>query len=405
MKNKYFNTGLTFVLFVIMISTAVALWRGIIPIDWLASLGYEGIFFVSLINGIAPVGGPSQIATFFVASKLNPLAVGLAAGIGGAIGELAGYAFGYFFRSAQTANIELKIQRIANWRFLRVSQERSFIPLFVLASIPNPFFDPVSAIAGSLRIGFVRYFIPVLLGKIVRHLAIAYAGYYMIDMNIELIFSYPLMVAFIDSGLFVVIVFCIALVAWLVRSVFESEPDPFLLSFTFFAFAGQCILTAEMLRGILTAEAVVVGQQEVIVLVLFLPAVIFLLLQTFVVRWQVDKTVKHYERLLKSYGIGERSPEEIASWAAVLIRITGVDFFPEFYLEYIKVGSPREKRREQAVSIIPRGKFNVGDDGIVSNALIVPQEDRTLLWRCYALICFLSWAVFVICILVARSHK
>src|SRR5205085_8654937 len=138
MKNRYVRVGIMLVLLAFMCAAAIALWRGAIPIEWLVSLGYKGIFVLSLINGIAPIGGPSQIATFFVAGKLNPMAVGLAAGIGGAIGELAGYAFGYSFRAAQSDKVERKIQRIANWRLLRISRERSFIPLFVLASIPNP---------------------------------------------------------------------------------------------------------------------------------------------------------------------------------------------------------------------------------------------------------------------------
>ncbi|MDT4896715.1 MAG: hypothetical protein QOH25_1792 [Acidobacteriota bacterium] len=178
MKSRYIHGGITLILLTFMCATAIALWRGVIPIEWLASLGYKGIFVISLINGIAPVAGPSQVATFFVASKLNPLAVGVTAGAGGAIGELAGYAFGYSFRAAQSEEGERKIERIANWRFLRITRERSFVPLFVLASVPNPFFDPASVIAGSLRIGFARYFIPVLLGKITRHVLIGLAGYY-----------------------------------------------------------------------------------------------------------------------------------------------------------------------------------------------------------------------------------
>jgi membrane protein YqaA with SNARE-associated domain len=204
-----------------MSATAIALWRGLIPIDWLASLGYKGIFFLSLVNGIAPVAGPSQIATFFVASKLNPLAVGLAAGIGGAIGELAGYAFGYSLRAAQSEAVDRKIQRIANWRFIRISRERSFAPLFILASIPNPFFDPASALAGSLRIGFTRYFVPVLLGKTVRHLAIAYAGYYAISGYVAAALREVLMMIDFDAVGFVAGVFGIALISWLVPTPFK----------------------------------------------------------------------------------------------------------------------------------------------------------------------------------------
>jgi membrane protein YqaA with SNARE-associated domain len=161
-----------------MVAAAVALWKGVISAEWLASFGYKGIFVLSLINSVSPIAGPSQIATFFVASKLNPLLVGIVGGVGGAIGELTGYLLGYSFRASLSEESEREFERFGNWRFIRISRERSFVPLFVLASIPNPFFDPASALAGSLRITFTRYFIPVLLGRTLRHVVIAYAGYY-----------------------------------------------------------------------------------------------------------------------------------------------------------------------------------------------------------------------------------
>ena len=377
-------------------AVAVALWRGVIPIDWLASLGYTGIFFLSLINGVAPVGGPSQIATFFVASKLNPLAVGLAAGIGGAIGELAGYAFGFSLRESQTVNVEHKIQRISNWRFLRISRERSFFPLFVLASIPNPFFDPVSALAGLLRIGLARYFIPVLLGKTVRHVVIAYAGYYSISADNSLILERISMIILDDRVWFVIGVIGIALLAWLVRSFAESEPDPFLLNFTFFAFAGQCILTVELIRE---------GNPRGIVLGLDLLAVILVIVQILIFQAQTSRTLEHYKDILEKNNIGGCSPDEMERWAAALVRITGVDFYPEFYRILSKGLGPRDKQRKQAVSILPRDKFKCDEGGVTSATLTIPAQERKVLWRLYAGICILSWAVFVACILVARGHQ
>ena len=168
-----------------MAAAAVALWRGVISVEWLASFGYKGIFIISLINSVSPIAGPSQIATFLVASKLNPLLVGVAGGVGGSIGELSGYQFGYSFRGSLSDESERKFKRFRNWRFIRISHERSFVPLFILASIPNPFFDPVSALAGSLRIGFTKYFFPVLLGRTLRHVIIAYAGFYSVSLNLR----------------------------------------------------------------------------------------------------------------------------------------------------------------------------------------------------------------------------
>lgn len=169
---------LALIVLLAMVAMAVALWRGAISVGWLASFGYKGIFLLSLINSVSPIAGPSQIATFLVGSKLNPMLVGVSGGVGGAIGEVTAYAFGYFFRGSLSPESERRFERLKNWRFIRVSQERSFLPLFLLASIPNPFFDPVSALAGSLRISLVKYFVPILLGRTLRHVIIAYAGYY-----------------------------------------------------------------------------------------------------------------------------------------------------------------------------------------------------------------------------------
>jgi membrane protein YqaA with SNARE-associated domain len=178
LNSKYIYKGLTLLSLLAMAAASVALWRGVVSAERLTSFGYKGIFVLSLINSVSPVAGPSLIATFFLAGKLNPLLVGVAGGLGGAIGELTGFVVGYSFRASLSDEFEHKFERFKNWRFVRVSRERSFVTLFVLASIPNPFFDPVSALAGSLRIPLAKYFVPVLLGRTVRHVVIAYAGYY-----------------------------------------------------------------------------------------------------------------------------------------------------------------------------------------------------------------------------------
>ncbi|MBC8029038.1 MAG: VTT domain-containing protein [Pyrinomonadaceae bacterium] len=184
LNNRYVHISLTLLILLAMAAAGVALWRGAISVEWLASFGYRGIFVFSLINSVSPVAGPSQIATFLVASRLNPLLVGVAGGVGGTIGELSGYVFGYSFRASLSDESQRKFERFGNWRFIRVSRERSFLPLFLLASIPNPFFDPVSALAGSLRIPLAKYFVPVLMGRTLRHVIIAYAGYYATSGNV-----------------------------------------------------------------------------------------------------------------------------------------------------------------------------------------------------------------------------
>jgi membrane protein YqaA with SNARE-associated domain len=380
-----------------MVGVAVALWRGVIPIEWLASLGYKGIFFLSFINGVAPVAGPSQIVTFFAARRLNPLGVGMAAGIGGAIGELATYVFGYSFREAQSAETEEKIQRLMKSPFLRVSREYSFVPLFVLASFPNPFFKPACVAAGSLEIGLRRYFLPVLLAKTMRHVIIAYAGFYSIYLNIGSILGGASMTEFLSSGWFVGAVFGIALLVWSVRSIAESEPDPFVLNFTFFAFAGQCILTAELARQ---------DKLNPTVAGLALVGVIVLLAQIFVFRGHVNKTTDHYKNLLQKFKPSKYNDAEIEKWADVIVRITSVDFWPQLYIGWSKgFGSgPRGRRRSQALMVLAEGDFKCGEGGITSEALTVPEDERRWPWRIHAFLCFLSWAIFIGCMQVAKRQ-
>jgi membrane protein YqaA with SNARE-associated domain len=377
-----------------MVAIGVGFWRGVIPIEWLVLLGYRGLFVLSLANGVAPFGGPSQVATFLLGSKLNPFAVGAVAGVGGAIGELVGYGFGYSLRGAQPANIARRIDQIAGSRVLRLSREHSFVPLLILASIPNPFFDPASALAGSLRIGLTRYFVPVLLGKTIRHVVIAYAGYYIISQRALSKVDPDMITTLLASGGFLLAVLGIALVAWVVRSFAESDPDPLLLNFTFFAFAGQCILTGELARE---------GNAGGPILILLLFAVILVLFQVLTIRNQATKTLEHYKQLLQTNKVGTTAPAEIDQWAAVLLRITGVDFYPEFWSRWSFGIGPRAARREQAISVLPSDIFDLGQ--VTPEALMVAPERRKGLWRAYALICGSSWLVFIICILAARRHS
>jgi hypothetical protein len=202
----------------------------------------------------------------------------------------------------------------------------------------------------------------------------------------------------IESISFIAAVLGITLLVWLVRSIAESNPDPFLLNLTIFAFAGQCVATAERVR-----EANASG----VVFALLLIAVILLLLQAFIIRTEWATTIRHYKEVLESNKVGELSSAEIERWALLLLRITGVDFYPEFYMG-ITAGprhGPRHNLRKQAISILPPSEFKVGSSGVTASALIVPAHERKWLWRTYVLICMLSWSVFIVSLLVPAWHE
>jgi hypothetical protein len=121
---------------------------------------------------------------------------------------------------------------------------------------------------------------------------------------------------------FFLAVFGIAMLLWFLRTLVESDPDPFFLNFTFFAFAGQCIRTSELLET---------GRIQPVHGGLLLGAAIIVAVQVFVMKKHKRITMEHYKTELKSRKTDGCSEREIDHWASVLLQITGVDFHPGGY--------------------------------------------------------------------------
>lgn len=201
-----------------------------------------------------------------------------------------------------------------------------------------------------------------------------------------------------DSLEFVGIVVAIAIFAWLVRSSIESEPDPLLLNLTFFAFAGQCVLTGELM-----------GENkpcDLIKLIWLLDLITFILvfIQVRIVMAHASTTIEHYERLLKD---NEAREDKIGQWAEILFRITGADLFPQFYQRFFRLRFFKNtpgRRRRQAISILPRELFKENNHKINEAALLIAADDRKWPWRIYAIVCLMAWILFIACIVVGRNH-
>src|ERR1044071_8956453 len=201
---------------------------------------------------------------------------------------------------------------------------------------------------------------------------------------------------YIEPLLFVAVLILIALISWLVRTFLESNPAPLLSNFTFFAFAGQCILTPEQVRE---------GIPNGTVFGLLLVGLCLLLFQVLTIRAQAQKTLEHYTHLLEENRVGNLPSDQIKHWAELLLHITDVDFFPEFYAKLIDFNvSPLQRRRNEAIWILSANQFRLGPGGITPDSLLVPREERRLLWRLYVAICFLSWNIFIMSIFLARPH-
>ncbi|HEY88198.1 MAG TPA: VTT domain-containing protein [Thermoflexia bacterium] len=137
-----------------------------------AAWGYPGIFLVALVGSatiIFPV--PHLALIFALGAVFNPWCVGLAAGLGDTGGELTGYLAGYALDDVLERG---KLYA----RFERWMTNYGDLTLFVLALIPNPFFDLASIIGGLAGFPLPRFLLATWLGKTLKAVGIAWAGYY-----------------------------------------------------------------------------------------------------------------------------------------------------------------------------------------------------------------------------------
>jgi uncharacterized membrane protein YdjX (TVP38/TMEM64 family) len=136
--------------------------------------GYLGVFLINLIASstiIFPL--PAAAFVFGLGVVLNPLFIGLAAGLGAAIGEFTGYGIGRGGRRI----IRRKWKKQINDIDKLFAKYGGFFVIFIFAATPLPD-DIAGIVAGVFKYPVKKYFLAVLLGKIVLNVVIAYAGFY-----------------------------------------------------------------------------------------------------------------------------------------------------------------------------------------------------------------------------------
>lgn len=189
----------------------------------------------------------------------------------------------------------------------------------------------------------------------------------------------------------------IALLMWVCRSFVQSDPDPLYLNLTFFAFTAQCLRTVDFAGD---------GANESFLIKLLAPGALMVLVQVRIMQAHMKTTLAHYQALLRAHRMPRCSDGDVAHWASILLLITGVDFAPGSYgwLRSLFDAEPREKRRIEAFSILPKNRFRVDhESGLTADALTVPLERRRRLWFLYVFTFILSWTVFVIALVKAQK--
>jgi len=156
------------VLFSIGITVGIILMRD--HIREFAIYGYPGIFLITLIgNATLILPAPTYAIVFAVGGVMDPFAVGVVAGLGAALGEMTGYLAGIGGRGV----IE---NRAIYDQFEYWMRRAGWLVIFLLAALPNPFFDIGGMVAGALRMPVLRFLIACWAGKSVRFIVLGLTG-------------------------------------------------------------------------------------------------------------------------------------------------------------------------------------------------------------------------------------
>jgi len=163
------------VLTIVMAVAVIYFWD---YVQRLEGYGYAGVVFISILGGatiLVPV--PMLAVIFALGGVLTPYWVGVANGLGETLGALTIYMTGYGGGAALIHSKHGRIQD-AYERLMSLMERRGSWTLFILSAILNPFFYPAALTAGALRFGIRRYFIICFIGKTIKGMTVAYAGYY-----------------------------------------------------------------------------------------------------------------------------------------------------------------------------------------------------------------------------------
>jgi membrane protein YqaA with SNARE-associated domain len=164
-------------LLVLLIAAGVGLFATGTDLCGLAAVSLPAlslVMFVSSATVFLPAPGIAAVA--FAGTLWSPIVVGGSAAVGSAAGEMTGYLVGHGGRKL------LGTPRGRWWALGETIMRRwGFLFVFVLAAIPNPAFDLVGILAGSLGYPARRLLLAILLGNCVKYTLAASLGYLFIS--------------------------------------------------------------------------------------------------------------------------------------------------------------------------------------------------------------------------------
>lgn len=176
-RRRDYLLGILGVVLTVGIVVAVAcFWESVRELE---EYSYIGAFIISVVGGatiIVPVPMTPVVFALGGVMKYTWL-VGLAAGLGEALGAVIIYITGRGGASPLAGLKPGKVQTIY-LKMMNFMERRGSLTLFILSAVINPFFYPAAITAGALRFDIRKYFIICLVGKTIKGMTVAYAGFW-----------------------------------------------------------------------------------------------------------------------------------------------------------------------------------------------------------------------------------
>ncbi len=138
---------------------------------FLSELGYAGLFIASFLAAtILPLSSELVLSALLV-SGLSPTTLVLIATLGNVLGSLLNYMFGYW----ASLGIVKKWLKYSESEFLRAEQRFKKYGILALLFAWMPIIgDPITVVAGILRVHLIWFLILVTTGKLLRYIVISY---------------------------------------------------------------------------------------------------------------------------------------------------------------------------------------------------------------------------------------
>jgi membrane protein YqaA with SNARE-associated domain len=139
--------------------------------EYFTELGYTGLFIAAFLSAtILPLGSVVVLAPLLL-SGLSPITLVIVATIGNVLGSMTNYALGYW----ASLGIIKKWLRMSEEEFVRAEQHFQKYGLFSLLFTWLPIIgDPLTVLAGILRIHLLWFIVLVTIGKAGRYIIASY---------------------------------------------------------------------------------------------------------------------------------------------------------------------------------------------------------------------------------------